>query len=144
MATGTLGKLFTSVIVMLSYVCDYSHLAIALNRVIAYHDSLRASNVLAVRNTSFVVLLCWILGFAHAVPYFQSITAFYAKMTVLVLVLLLDCTTLMCLRVEYTGARSHNAGGSSHGCRATKETENANTLLQTDVVSKRTIYLHIN
>ncbi|KAJ1364897.1 hypothetical protein KIN20_025088 [Parelaphostrongylus tenuis] len=62
MATGTLGNLFTSVIIMLSYVCDYSHLAIALNRVIAIMTPLRASDALTVRNTSFVVLLCWILG----------------------------------------------------------------------------------
>ncbi|KAJ1364964.1 hypothetical protein KIN20_025163 [Parelaphostrongylus tenuis] len=66
------GKLLGLMVLMLSYVCVYSHLVVALNRVITIVFPLRASNALTVRNTSVVVLICWILGFVHAVPYFWA------------------------------------------------------------------------
>ncbi|KAJ1345999.1 hypothetical protein KIN20_000657 [Parelaphostrongylus tenuis] len=77
-------KLFGMVGIMLWNVCVYSHLAIAFNRFIAITQPLRASVMLTVKNTSIVVLFCWMLAFFHIIPYFWRATMYPIKNVTLI------------------------------------------------------------
>ncbi|KAJ1345996.1 hypothetical protein KIN20_000653 [Parelaphostrongylus tenuis] len=119
------GKVFGLLTSIFLDVCVYSHLAIALNRLVAIALPLRASFVLTVKNSSLAVLFCWILGFFHIIPYFWTencfvffntvkwastfsvnscgyiisvYTDFYIFLAVFIAIILLDGTTLICLR----------------------------------------------
>ncbi|KAJ1346153.1 hypothetical protein KIN20_000862 [Parelaphostrongylus tenuis] len=61
-------KLLGVVVLMMWYVSIYCHLAIALNRLIAITFPLQVSSLLTLKKTSFIVLICWILGFSHVAP----------------------------------------------------------------------------
>ncbi|KAJ1354357.1 hypothetical protein KIN20_011271 [Parelaphostrongylus tenuis] len=66
-----IGKMCGIVVVMFLYVSNFSHLAISVNRIIAITYPLQVSSLLTVRKTSFVILICWTLGFLIGTPHFQ-------------------------------------------------------------------------
>ncbi|KAJ1351629.1 hypothetical protein KIN20_007720 [Parelaphostrongylus tenuis] len=112
---------------MLWYVCLYSHLVIAFNRVIAIAFPLRAFAVLTVRKTYLIALICWMLGILHILPNFSTDSCYflfdavkwkfifsktscgyiifainlYNVHAILILILLLDSTTSICLRIKH-------------------------------------------
>ncbi|KAJ1351371.1 hypothetical protein KIN20_007362 [Parelaphostrongylus tenuis] len=77
---------------------------------VRYNPALRSSFA----ETCFVLFdtVRWATTFATTpCGYIISATDFYTCMAVLVAILLLDCTTLICLRVKYRGLRSQNQFG---------------------------------
>ncbi|KJH42834.1 hypothetical protein DICVIV_11165 [Dictyocaulus viviparus] len=81
-ATGRQDRIVTNVMdkvlglmnVMLWNVNVYSRFAISLNRFIAITLPLQSSTVLNMKNTSIVLLLCWLFGFCHITPYLWTIS----------------------------------------------------------------------
>ncbi|KAJ1363534.1 hypothetical protein KIN20_023421 [Parelaphostrongylus tenuis] len=82
LSTELIGKVVGAVIVMFWNVYIYTHLAISLNRVIVITFPLRVTNLLTVKNTSLIALICCIMGFFHATPLFwtKSCYAFFDTM----------------------------------------------------------------
>ncbi|WKY03676.1 hypothetical protein Q1695_004992 [Nippostrongylus brasiliensis] len=121
-----LGKLFGQVNIMFWNVCVYSHLAISLNRLIAIALPYQATFLLTLKKTFIVVGIAWFLGFCHIIAYFWTDTCYvfyessvwawkfadtycgyiisiyfdcYVSLTVLVAILVLDCSTFIKLRL---------------------------------------------
>ncbi|KAJ1364504.1 hypothetical protein KIN20_024625 [Parelaphostrongylus tenuis] len=130
------GKILGAVNIMLWKVCIYSHLAIALHRVLAISFPLKVAGLLTVKNTSFVVLVCWMLSFSHVIQYFfttcfiffntvnwtwsasdecrdfiSAFVDFYIPVPVVILIIVLDCITLIRLKVEDNEKKSQSPEG---------------------------------
>ncbi|KAJ1364508.1 hypothetical protein KIN20_024629 [Parelaphostrongylus tenuis] len=126
----------------------YCHLAISLNRVVAITFPLQVSNFLSVRNTAVAVLICWMLGVLLRVPYVWAncfffyntvkwewrfsetpcifvLINFHITQAVIILIVVLDCITLICLRIKHKGNKTqyHNGIYTNIAARKRKEME---------------------
>ncbi|KJH42836.1 hypothetical protein DICVIV_11167 [Dictyocaulus viviparus] len=130
--TDWMNKVFGLMNVMLWNVNVYLRFAISLNRLIAITLPLQTSTILNVKNTSIVVLLCWLFGFCHITPYLRTEKCFilfntttwswtfsdsscirngwnsanfYTILAVLIAILLLDFTTIISLKSKNNGMK---------------------------------------
>ncbi|CAJ0601184.1 unnamed protein product [Cylicocyclus nassatus] len=121
------GKVFGQINIMFWDVCVYSHLLISINRIVALTSPHRASDLFDVRRTLCLVALVWFMGFCHVIPYFwndhcyiqydatqwvfifadtpcgfviSTYTDNYTSSAVLIVILVLDFTTLIKLRIS--------------------------------------------
>ncbi|KAK6748938.1 hypothetical protein RB195_001511 [Necator americanus] len=142
-----LGKIFGQINIMFWDVCVYSHLAISLNRLISITLPYYAAELLTLRNTFLVVVVVWWLGFCHVIPYFWTNTCYisydtvqwiwifadsecgriistytdnYTSLAVLVTIFLLDCITLIKLRLT-NNIMNHQGSGSTVSLAAHKK-----------------------
>lgn len=144
------GKLFGMVNIMFWDVCVYSHLAISLNRLIAITLPYRAAHLLTFQKTLILVGSAWFLGFCHVIAYFwtdvcfiyyepkqwiwifadtvcghiiSKFTDFYTTLAVLVIILILDCTTLFKLRMNNKVSSNQSSSSSDTVQRRRRNTE---------------------
>ncbi|KAJ1364514.1 hypothetical protein KIN20_024635 [Parelaphostrongylus tenuis] len=106
---------------------------------ILYKFPLQVTSLLIIRNTSLVVLICWVLGFFHAIPYFWTWTcfisfdtakwmwkfsdatchysisiniSFFITSTLVLLIIVFDCITLISLKVKHKERKSRGPDGT--------------------------------
>ncbi|KJH42832.1 hypothetical protein DICVIV_11163 [Dictyocaulus viviparus] len=122
-------KVLGLMLIILWNVSVYLRLAMSLNRIIAIILPLQASSIFDMKNSFIAVFLCWLFALCHVVPYLLAdecliifnkatwvwtfldstcghsipiFTNFYSTIVVLILIFLLDCSTIISLRVKNT------------------------------------------